>query len=234
VADIRKNQAGLSSSEWGALIEALDAVRRRGATEPSYRDFVRVHVDAMEGPGMHTWGVHTMGPGLMRGRNFLAWHRWYVRRFEQRLQEENPGVTIPYWNWISDRGLPRQLNRPAQLRRWRVRRQFERDFLPERVEVRAALSRDRFTAFQRRLEFLHGDVHIAVGGESGEMSTARSPQDPLFWLHHANVDRLWAGWQEAHPRKHPPNADEVLEPSSLFGVNVSEVLRIDRLGYRYR
>jgi hypothetical protein len=22
-----------------------------------------------------------------------------------------------------------------------------------------------------------------------------SPNDPLFWLHHANVDRLWAIWQ---------------------------------------
>jgi tyrosinase len=231
VVDIRKNQARLSSSEWAALVEALDAVRRRGATEPSYRDFVRVHVEAMEGRGMHTWGVHTMG--MMRGRNFLAWHRWYLRRFEQRLQEENPEVTVPYWDWLSDRRLPRQLNRSQQLRRWRISRQFDRDSLPERAEVRAAMNRERFTTFQRRLEFVHGEVHNAVGGESGEMSTARSPQDPLFWLHHANVDRLWARWQEANPRRHPPNSDEVLKPSPLFGVKVSEVLRIEGLGYRY-
>jgi tyrosinase len=26
-----------------------------------------------------------------------------------------------------------------------------------------------------------------------------SSNDPLFFLHHANIDRIWALWQEAHP-----------------------------------
>lgn len=25
-----------------------------------------------------------------------------------------------------------------------------------------------------------------------------SPNDPVFFLHHSNVDRLWAEWQDAH------------------------------------
>src|SRR5919197_1077891 len=151
----------------------------------------------MEGRGMHTWGVHSMG--AMRGRNFLAWHRWFLRQFELRLQEVDPGVTVPYWDWIAYRRLPRQLNRDAELRRWRLVREWDPDFLPTRSELTAVMRRRRFGAFQFRLEMLHGGVHIAVGGESGQMSTARSPADPLFWLHHANIDRLWAGWQERHP-----------------------------------
>jgi len=34
----------------------------------------------------------------------------------------------------------------------------------------------------------HNNVHNDVGGE---MASGESPRDPIFWLHHANVDRLW-------------------------------------------
>jgi tyrosinase len=30
------------------------------------------------------------------------------------------------------------------------------------------------------------------------MASMRSPADPLFMLHHANVDRMWALWQDIH------------------------------------
>lgn len=43
---------------------------------------------------------------------------------------------------------------------------------------------------------LHNRVHIWVGGDMGP---GTSPNDPVFWLHHCNVDRLWARWQHAHP-----------------------------------
>lgn len=43
---------------------------------------------------------------------------------------------------------------------------------------------------------LHNRVHIWVGGDMGP---GTSPNDPVFFLHHCNVDRLWARWQHAHP-----------------------------------
>jgi tyrosinase len=43
---------------------------------------------------------------------------------------------------------------------------------------------------------LHNLVHRWVGGNMLDMS---SPNDPVFWLHHCNLDRLWATWQFAHP-----------------------------------
>ena len=225
---MRKNQARLSNDEWEAFTAAIDAIRKRGAKQPTYDDFVKVHVDGMVGPGMHSWGVHSMAG--MRGRNFLAWHRWYLLRFERRLQEEDPDVAVPYWDWIAHPTIPAPINRTAQLRRWRVQRQWDPSFLPDRADVNRALRRDKFGPFQLRLEGEHGGVHIAVGGE---MATERSPADPLFWLHHANVDRLWARWQEKHPRQRPRNASEELKPNALFGVKVAETLKLSALGYRY-
>lgn len=40
-------------------------------------------------------------------------------------------------------------------------------------------------------------VHVWVGGEMGAPSSAAN--DPVFWLHHCNVDRLWDVWQQANP-----------------------------------
>jgi tyrosinase len=59
----------------------------------------------------------------------------------------------------------------------------------------------------------HNAGHNFVGGH---MSNPRvSPNDPVFWLHHANVDRLWANWQArrlqdagAPPEKHYPPPDQ--------------------------
>jgi hypothetical protein len=96
------------------------------------------------------------------------------------LQQEDPDVTVPYWDWITYRRLPRSLNRQAELHRWRLTRQWDPEYLPTRGELTAVMRRKKFGRFQTRLEFLHGGVHIAVGGEAGQMSTARSPADPLL------------------------------------------------------
>ncbi|MFC4066958.1 tyrosinase family protein [Actinoplanes subglobosus] len=39
---------------------------------------------------------------------------------------------------------------------------------------------------------LHNTVHVWVGGHMGQQD---SPNDPVFWLHHCNIDRLWSRWQ---------------------------------------
>jgi tyrosinase len=50
----------------------------------------------------------------------------------------------------------------------------------------------------------HNNVHGAVGGWLG---AGTSPSDPLFFLLHANVDRGWARWQEAHDHFTDSGAD---------------------------
>ncbi|MEU9094998.1 tyrosinase family protein [Streptomyces sp. NPDC048428] len=58
---------------------------------------------------------------------------------------------------------------------------------------------------------IHNRVHEWVGGHMRPLS---SPNDPLFWLHHANTDRLWAHWQSDH-------SDQTYLPQSgaLLGQN---------------
>lgn len=40
---------------------------------------------------------------------------------------------------------------------------------------------------------IHGAGHFVMGPVA--MDVYSSPNDPVFWLHHANVDRLWSMWQ---------------------------------------
>lgn len=50
----------------------------------------------------------------------------------------------------------------------------------------------------------HNDIHVAVGGSNGLMiDPDQAALDPIFWLHHANIDRLWSVWS-ADPRHAAP------------------------------
>lgn len=46
---------------------------------------------------------------------------------------------------------------------------------------------------------VHGGGHISVGGEMSDFFS--SPGDPLFFMHHTQIDRLWTLWQKKDPRK---------------------------------
>jgi tyrosinase len=47
---------------------------------------------------------------------------------------------------------------------------------------------------------LHNLVHRWVGGNMVDMT---SPNDPVFWLHHCNCDRLWSMWEVQHSNELP-------------------------------
>ncbi|MFD5029127.1 tyrosinase family protein [Streptomyces sp. NPDC058220] len=89
--------------------------------------------------------------------------------------------------------------------------------LPSKAELAAAMQQKVYdaapwdstvtTGFRNRLEGWtsggqarwrnHNRVHRWVGGH---MLGAASPNDPVFWLHHAFVDLLWDRWQRRHPK----------------------------------
>jgi tyrosinase len=100
---------------------------------------------------------------------------------------------------------------------------------------------------------MHNAVHLWAGGNTAQSGAGirlgtmavvpTSPNDPVFWLNHANVDRLWAQWQERHgvdtyePRAGVArnSSDDVIRPFDSYGVAVTprDVADIDALGYRY-
>jgi len=228
---VRKNQSKLKSAEWQAFINAVNALHGVGAAKPRYREFVKVHVRAMTTATGMTWSVHTMAGMGMVGTNFLAWHRWFLTRLERRLQLVDPSVTIPYWDPIKNPAIPAPLTDPQLLDSWSVDRDpFDSSQLPTQADLTAVNSRTTFPSFQTGLESMHAGVHNAVGGD---MAGAGSPTDPVFFLHHANIDRIWSKWQKKHPSAKPPNLNETLKPTPLFGVKVSSVLSISTLGYSY-
>jgi tyrosinase len=82
---------------------------------------------------------------------------------------------------------------------------------------------------------LHNRVHAWVGGS---MAIQYSPNDPLFWLLHADIDRIWAEWQAIYglnylPDMGGPPGHNLHDPMSPFGVTPADVLDHFALGYRY-
>lgn len=134
--------------------------------------------------------------------------------------------------------------------------------LPELPAVRDAYAKSRSTydvapwtseadmeeSFRNYLERpLHGPPHPWVGGRQGSVTIGSmgnvytSPNDPIFFLHHSNVDRIWAKWQDLYAgSSYLPltpiegvigsGKDEKMEP---FAVTVRSVLDYRALGYVY-
>ncbi|GAB4535360.1 MAG: tyrosinase family protein [Haliangiales bacterium] len=89
---------------------------------------------------------------------------------------------------------------------------------------------------------LHGRGHIYVGGDM--FLSSANPNDPIFFLHHAQVDRMWAAWQEQNRQSGDP--DRAVDdgnpgyPDSWRGplfnwpdVAASELFDYRGLGYQY-
>ncbi|CAH1763830.1 15883_t:CDS:2 [Entrophospora sp. SA101] len=98
------------------------------------------------------------------------------------------------------------------------------------------------------IEGVHNVAHDKIGGIGGHMSYPDiASYDPIFFLHHANVDRLFAIWQACHPGddswikewsddKKTLNQDTKLEPFLKNDNDYwtsAEVRHIEKLGYNY-
>jgi tyrosinase len=87
----------------------------------------------------------------------------------------------------------------------------------------------------------HGGGHVIAGTlagpQFGHIGSGLSPLDPIFWLHHCMVDRLWAEWQRS--------GNETADPQSNYSGNFVDAdgnsveadsgtaLDFKKLGYTY-
>ena len=83
---------------------------------------------------------------------------------------------------------------------------------------------------------LHNLVHMWVGGS---MVTMSSPNDPVFFLHHSMIDRIWASWQQKHPDQGflpvngGPQGQNLGDAMFPWDTTAADVLDISSLGYSY-
>lgn len=132
---------------------------------------------------------------------FFAWHRGYVFYFERQLRavSGDPKLVLPYWDYYTNPVLPAEFTNPNGGNPLYVQR--------VNTNVRQALTmapfsstlinfpRNTSNAFEPSFEDMpHNPVHDLIGNWMADM---QSPTDPIFWLHHANVDRLWVAWVNA-------------------------------------
>ena len=222
---VRKNQANLSATEWARFLGAINALMQSGIPVPTYQDFVDVHVQAMTTTVGMSWGAHGSS-------NFLPWHRDYLFALESRLRLFNPLVTIPYWDWSNNPSLPAPLTDPIAMAAWGITRNSSITNLPTPVQVTNTLAQTTWNNFRTSLEGIHNAVHGRVGGNMGG---AGSPQDPVFWLHHAFVDKIWADWQKINTgaAASPSNLSDTLQPPPLITRTVAQTMSTTSMGYVY-
>lgn len=227
----RKNFLSLEPEEKERFISAVRQLKTTFEGESNKYD---THV------GIH-W-THFAGGMAHGGDHFLPWHREYLNRFENDLQEIDPDVTLPYWDWTEDAARTPDSSLWADdfmggagnpvssgpFGDWGISRFLGLDTLPTAEDVESALSQATFSTFTTQLENdVHNSPHRWVGGT---MARRESPADPVFWLHHVNVDRIWAQWQALHPEQVHPDLDEPLHP---WETTTREVLDHHQLGYMY-
>ena len=220
---VRKDQAALSPTDHGRFICAFNTLIANGTLGP----LVDIHGDASHMP-------HTT-------QRLLPWHRVYLLQLEKALRAIHPDVSIPYWDWtkVSDQAIPPWLagftptvTTPTKTI---VVIRFPRsaaDLATIASNVPAIMAMSDFTQFSSTLNGVHGGVHVWVGGAMGSVPT--SPADPIFWMHHANLDRLWWQWQNSPQGagKNPTlsGAVAIMDP---WPVNEIDTRDIAALGYSY-
>lgn len=226
--------AGLVSAAGAQAGAATMRVRRPISSLPFGHPDLDAYRRAI--PVLKQWGAWDDQIALhadMRHRHhsswrFLAWHRLQLVWFERLVARASgkADFTMPYWDWDDD-VVPDAFWRDEFYMPGRRARQGDRisDFLRQYgYSLRGRLTDDFSTFFGRTRTASnpqgslsgsaewsgHNLIHTFVGGAMGDLST--SPNDPLFWLHHANIDRIWSIWQSRHAGEVYPKAwrDEVL------------------------
>ena len=189
----RKDQAALNDIERERFLCAYQTLIGNG----TLGQFVKIHGE-----------VH-YHHGTQR---FLPWHRVYLLLLEQQLKSVHPDVSIPYWDWTkaTEQGFPTWLASttptvpmPAPMSPVSVTRSpgTSADLATITSSAPTVMALGDFPTFTGSLEGIHNGVHVWVGGTMGFIATA--PADPIFWMHHANIDRLWAQWQQGHAGLNP-------------------------------
>lgn len=209
----RKDIRALTKPELTKYIAAVKAIMVRPSARSAsiYDTFVNVHVTYKQ--TIHGFPC------------FFPWHRIYLRQFEILLQKVDPTCTVPYWDWSIDSQAPETAKiltsdyfggngagssycvSTGQFTAWKpfypsshcLTRKYNSGKKISAFHSTEAINADisgsnSYDALRGAIEYgAHAVVHNNIGRDFSQMV---SPNDPLFWSHHAMVDRIWYIWQK--------------------------------------
>lgn len=245
---VRPNIASLSEPQLASLKQGIAAMKALPATDPRSWQF-QANIHGMLGPATNPLFKQCEHNTLQ----FFTWHRAYLYYFERILREMSgdPALNLPYWDWTTAPALPEPYRLPAASTNplfESSRNINDGSALPSNVVVddlnnamtSTTFPPSGFVGFSPSLEGSpHGAVHGLVGGLMGSVPTAGN--DPIFWLHHCNIDRLWDRWLNlGGGRANPTDAaylDKMYSFADETGATVTrkvrEIISSAVLGYRY-
>jgi tyrosinase len=150
--------------------------------------------------------------------SFLPWHRMFVYFLESivRKASGNDDFSLPYWNYSvtgSVHGVipPEFTNSSDPTLKWLYRADRNPGVNtgtaidtgdPGALDL-TALKQTTYEpngaapGFNADLDGgIHGAVHVDTGNSTNMGSVPWAARDPIFWMHHCNLDRLWASWNK--------------------------------------
>ena len=193
---VRRSVGGMDASDpiLVSYRKAITAMQALPSTNPlSWAYQAAIHGTTVS-PALTAWNTCEHGTDF-----FWSWHRMYLYWFERIVRKmcKDPCWALPYWDWApgSDLHLPVPFRDPASIlfaARNPAINNGTGSLNPLAVDVGPAFSLTSFYTASSTIEGPHGSVHVQVGGGMGSVPTAA--RDPIFYLHHANVDRQWNLW----------------------------------------
>src|SRR5437773_4498510 len=232
---IRKNANSLTPAERDRFVAAFAQLNNQG--QGRFADFRNMHTDASR-PQAHG------APG------FLPWHRAYLLDLERELQAIDSSVTLPYWRF--DQGAPNlftldffgvsnavgtvQFSNTNPLQFWvtdgvqGINRRPLNNWNPNTQGAPPVISEAQtlalganYAQFRTMEGNPHGFAHTSWAGSIDSIGTAA--KDPLFFLLHCDVDRLWAKWQKQNGRFDPAQAASYdSNPGNPIGHNLPDTM----------
>lgn len=227
IMPVRKRASAMTVVEQNRFKRVMTQLINQPGNPNLFGKFVGIHA---EDHMMHPF----MGPvGTQR---FLPWHRVYLLKLEKRGRAIDPLFFIPYWRWTQDRDVPSWLKNFKPTVKvvgpdiTVTRNPSAPPALPTSAQISSLMGIGSFTNFVFGIDPPHGVVHVWCHGTMSNVPTA--PADPLFWLHHAMIDKIWAEWQVAHPGINPSlnGANRIMDP---WPETEAQVRSIGALGYSY-
>jgi Common central domain of tyrosinase/Polyphenol oxidase middle domain len=195
---IRRNMGGMTASD-PVLVsyrKAIKAMKLLPTSNPlSWNYQAAIHGTLLSG-SYTSWNTCEHGTPY-----FWSWHRMYLYWFERiiRKMSGDSSWALPYWDYIS----PSQRHLPAPFQDSASELYFSNrgtgwntgaaSYAAWQVDPTSGNSFTDYFSGQGGLESNpHDNVHVYMGGAMGNPTTAAA--DPIFYVHHSNIDRLWNLW----------------------------------------